>query len=97
MKDFILQETINVLKLKICLEISESFYESITSSPSSEILVTNLHTDGYYEEFFLKDNRKLFFADSALLCLHKSKYFKVITLDKNLNERLDKIKVKKRN
>lgn len=95
--DFILQETINVLKLKIGLEISKSFYENIISNPNSEVLITNLHSDEYYQEFLANDNRKLSFVDSALLHLHKSKYFKVITLDKNLSEKLDKIKVKKRN
>lgn len=76
------------------LEISHLSRQSIINSQDNEMLVTNLHTDEYYDEFLVEGNRKLSFVDSSLLHLHKSKYFKVITLDKNLKERLGKSKKK---
>ena len=97
MPDFILQETINVLKIKNSHKESAEFYKNILNNKDVTIIKIETHTDDFYDEFFSDENYKLSFVDSALLRLHKSKYFKVITLDKNLKERLDKVKVKKRN
>ncbi len=93
MPDFILQEIITVLKVKKQYQLSLDFYKMVKENNTIGIVKIDLHTDEYYQEFFAEDNSKLSFVDSALLHLHKSKYYKVITLDKNLKERLDMIKV----
>ncbi len=89
--DFILFETATVLKQKGGLREAELFLEVVLDSTIQITNTIGLMQD-FSKVFLLPDCKKLSFADSALLALHKTGNYKVITFDKDLLKEIKKIK-----
>jgi predicted nucleic acid-binding protein len=86
--DFVLQETLTVLKIKSSLELALGFYDLVKNNSLVDIENIDIHNDIFYISFLNANNKNLSFIDSSLLVLNNSRRYKIITFDKDLKKLL---------